>query len=61
MAQTNLNMKSITCISDFEKAFYPKLFKEKNIEAIENPKVLGSKLAERSLKKIKYKLSKDNL
>ena len=45
-------------MSDFEKAFYPKLFKERSVEAVDDPRILGAKLAQRSLKKIRYQLAK---
>jgi hypothetical protein len=48
----------IKCMVDFEKTFYPKVFSEKNFEAIDNPKLLGARLAERSLKKIRFQLAK---
>jgi len=48
----------INCMSDLEKVFYPKLFKEKSVEAIDNPRILGAKLAQRSLKRIRYQLAR---
>ena len=53
------NKNSAICsITDFEKQFYPQTHRKISLETIHDPKVVGTKLAERSLKKIKYHLTK---
>jgi len=58
MDKTKKKVIRVCSLSDFDRRFYPKSASKINLNNIDDPEILGSKLAARSLRKIKQQLLK---
>ena len=59
MKTTGQNTKPIRTLAEFDKRFYPKATKKETFKQFEDPKIIGYQLAKKSLRKIKYQISKE--
>ncbi|NQT69600.1 MAG: hypothetical protein HQ552_08465 [Desulfobacteraceae bacterium] len=50
--------ENIKSMEEFIKRFYPKSLKKDTFDIEDDPQIIGSVLAEKSLKKVKYQISR---
>jgi hypothetical protein len=58
MSKSKKAVAAICSMSDFHKQFYPKANQKIKLETVDDPSVVGTTLAERSLRRVKLQLVK---